>query len=69
MTDGRESKAIALLAANMAVEASVTAFELVAQFLAVGQATPRRAAPMLGGSSRGVREIRKENVIAMRALG
>jgi hypothetical protein len=69
MTHGRESKAIALLAANASVEAGVTAFELVAQLLADGQATPRRAAPMLGGGSRGVREIRKENVIAMRALG
>jgi hypothetical protein len=69
MTHGRESKAIALLAANASVEASVTSFELVTRLLADGAAAPRLAAHMLGSGSRGVREIRKENVIAMRALG
>ena len=69
MTHGRESKAIALLAANASVEASVTAFELVAQLLADGAATPRQAAPMLGSGSRGVRHRSKNNVIAMRAIG
>ena len=69
MTHGRESKAIALLAANASVEASATAFELVAQLLADGQAAPRQAAPMLGGGSRGARHHGKENVIAMRASG
>jgi hypothetical protein len=69
MTHGRESKAIALLAANASVEASVTAFELVTRLLADGAAAPRQATHMLGNGSRGVREIRKENVIAMRALG
>lgn len=69
MAHGPESKASALLAANASVEASVTAFELVAQLLADGQAAPRQAAPMLGGGSRGVRHSGKENVIAMRAIG
>jgi hypothetical protein len=67
MTHGREGKAIALLAATASVEASVTAFELVTRLLADGAVAPRQAAHALGGGSRGVREIRKENVIAMRA--
>jgi hypothetical protein len=69
MTHGRESKTIALLAANASVEASMSAFELVAQLLADGQAAPRRAAPTHAGGSRGAHHNGKENVIAMRALG
>jgi hypothetical protein len=69
MTHGRESKAIALLAATASVEASVTAFELVTRLLADGAAAPRQARQMLRSGQGAVRENRKENVIAMRALG
>lgn len=69
MAHGRESKALALIAATASVEASVTAYELVARLLADGIDVRRPAAQMRGERSRVARDIGKENVIAMRALG
>ena len=69
MTHGRGSKALALLAADASVEASATALELVVRLVSDGVALPRMGASMQVLGSRGVGEILKENVIAMRALG
>ena len=69
MTHGRESKALAVVAATASIEASVTALELVAQLIADGCDARRLASPMRGVRSNIARDAGKENVIAIHALG
>ena len=68
ITRGPESRAIALLAANASVEASVTAFEVAAQLLADDVAMPRPQVQTRAARPKVSAQGVARDVMALRAL-